>query len=119
MGVTLAVAAVVLAYPLAQYTSGEVTTAVIVGAVLSTVNALLGFLTIEYAFEKSYTTFLKAVVVGMGLRMMLLLGTLLVLVLWVRMHPVALVVSVVGFYVLFLILEILYLQNKVVVKNQG
>jgi hypothetical protein len=55
----------------------------------------------------------------MGLRMMLLLGTLPLLVLWVRMHPVALVVSVVAFYVVFLILEILYLQNKVVVKNQG
>jgi hypothetical protein len=87
--------------------------------VLSTCNALFGFMMIEYGFGKSYTTFLKAVVGGMGLRMAFMLGSLLVLILVCRMHAVALTVSVVLFTSVYLVLEIIYLQRKVDVKNQG
>ncbi len=46
--------------------------AVAIGAVMSTVNVLLGIPAIEYyARDKSYTTFLKAVLGGMGLRLAL------------------------------------------------
>lgn len=109
----LVVTAVVASYPLTRYGSAEVVLAVVVGAVLSTVNVLLGFLAIEYSFGKSYTTFLKAVIGGMGVRMILMLGALMLLIKMFEFHAVALTVSLLGFYVLYLVLEVMFIQRKV------
>jgi len=117
--IVLAALAALAAYPLARYGSGEVILAVLAGAVLATANVVAGFLTIEYGFEKSYTTFLKAVLGGMGLRMLAMLLIMLALIMVVHLHAVAFIVSLLGCYVIFLVLEILYLQKKVLVKNQG
>ena len=106
-------------YPLSRYGSPEVITAVAVGALLSTVNVLLGFFAIEYAFEKPYTVFLKAVLGGMGLRMLFLLGVMIVLILVFHIHPVALTISLLSLYLIYLILEVLFIQKKVLLRNQG
>ena len=87
------------------------------GAALSTLNVLAGFLAIEYAFEKSYTTFLKAVLGGMGVRMVVMLGALLALIVFVRLHAVALTLSLLGFYLVYLILEILFIQRKMLTND--
>jgi hypothetical protein len=119
VGVTLCVVAALAAYPLMAWGSPTICAAAIVGGVLSTCNVLLGYAMIEYGFEKSYTMFLKVVLGGMGLRMAFMLGMLLTLILACHVHAVALTVTVVGFTMIYLILEILYLQSKVDVKNQG
>ncbi len=111
--------AIVAAYPLAHYGSRDVIAAAAAGAALSTVNALLGFLAIEYAFDRSYTTFLKVVVGGMGVRMLLMLGALAALLMVFRMQVVALTVSMFGFYLIYLVLEVLFIQRKVLTKDQG
>jgi hypothetical protein len=116
---TLFGACALAAYPLSRYGSPEVITAAIVGALLSTVNVLLGFLAIEYAFDKSYSVFLKAVLGGMGLRMVLLLGILIVLILVFHLHTVALTISLLSLYLIYLVLEILFIQKKVLLRNQG
>jgi hypothetical protein len=118
VGVTICVLTAVAAYPLIRWGSAPVIIAAVVGGVVSTGNVLLGFLMIEYAFEKSYTTFLKVVLGGMGLRMGFMLAALLILILWCRLHAVALTVSVLVFTMAYLVLEIFYLQRKVGVKNQ-
>jgi hypothetical protein len=114
----LIVVALAGAYPAVRYGSPEILIAASVGALLSTVNVLVGFLAIEYAFNKSYTTFLKTVLGGMGARMVLTLVALLLLIKVVGLHTVALTVSLLGFYLIFLILEVLFIQKKVVIKNQ-
>jgi hypothetical protein len=119
VALTLLGAAALAAYPLSRYGSPEVINAVVAGALLSTVNVLLGFFAIEYAFDKSYTVFLKAVLGGMGLRMVLLLGVMIVLILVFHMHTVALTVSLLSLYLIYLILEILFIQKKVLLRNQG
>ncbi len=111
-------AAAVSAYPLMRLGNREILLAAAAGCALSTVNALAGFVTIEIAFGKSYTAFLKAVLGGMGVRMLLALGVMTVLITVYHLHTVALTVSLLGFYVIYLVLEILYLQKKVMVKNQ-
>jgi hypothetical protein len=116
--ITLGVVALLGAYPLLRYAPADIQCAVFLGAVMSTVNVLLGFLAIEYSFDKSYTTFLKAVLGGMGVRMALLLGVLLVLIRFGGLHAVALTVSLLGFYAVFLVLEVLFIQKKVLIKNQ-
>lgn len=111
-------AAALAVYPLMLLGSREILLAAAAGCVLSTVNALAGFVTIEIAFGKSYTAFLKAVLGGMGVRMLLALGVLTILISVYHLHTVALTVSLLGFYVIYLVLEVLYLQKKVMVKNQ-
>ncbi len=118
IALTLLGVSALAAYPLSRYGSPEVIAAAVAGALLSTVNVLLGFLAIEYAFDKSYTVFLKAVLGGMGLRMLCLLGAMIVLILVFHMHTVALTVSLLGFYLIYLFLEILFIQKKVLLRNQ-
>jgi hypothetical protein len=119
IALTLFVASALAAYPLSRYGSPEVICAVAVGAMLSTINVLLGFLAIEYSFDKPYTVFLKAVLGGMGLRMVLLLGVMIVLILVFRMHTLALTISLLSLYVIYLVLEILFIQKKMSLRNQG
>ncbi len=119
VGAALLAMALVAAYPLLRYGTEAVVLAVLAGAALSTVNVLAGFLTIEYAFDRSYTTFLKAVLGGMGVRMVLMLGALLVCILEFRLHTFAVTIGMMVPYSVFLVLEILFLQKKVQVKHQG
>jgi hypothetical protein len=119
VGLTLLVICALAAYPLIRYGTPDVILAAALGALLSTVNVLLGFLAIEYAFNKSYTVFLKAVLGGMGVRMLLLLGAMLLLILVFRVHTLALMVSLLGLYAIYLVLEVLFIQKKVLLRNQG
>ena len=105
------------AYPLAKFGSTEVILGVILGATLSTVNVLLGYLAIEFSFDKSYTVFVRTVLGGMGIRLILMLGLLALLVSAFQVHAVALTFSLLGFYVVYLLLEVLFIQRKVMVKN--
>ncbi len=105
-------------YPLVTYGTAEIISASVVGAILATLNVLIGFASIEYSIGKSTTTFFKFVLGGMGVR---LFGMALVLVFLIRvlsMHAAGLVISMGGFYVVFLVLEILFIQKKVNVKHQ-
>ena len=119
VAVTLGVTASIAVWPLMRYASEDVVVAVVTGAVLSTVNVLAGFLAIQLTFKGSYTRFLKAVLGGMGIRMAVMLGMLLVLILVAHMHAVALTVTLVGCSMIYLVLEIFALQKMMEVKNQG
>jgi len=118
VAVVVLIAAAVLAYPLLRFASPAVVIAVAAGAAMSTLNALLGYFSIEYAFGKSYTTFLKVVIGGMGVRMLGMLGIMLVLIMVFRVQPLPLTLSMLAFYLVYLVLEILFIQTKVVVKSQ-
>lgn len=111
-------AAVLLFYPMLTMGTRDVIVACLLGALLSTVNTLLGFLAIEYSFNRSYTTFMKAVLGGMVARMLLTLAVMLILILVWAVHAVALTVSMFGFYCMYLVLEVIYIQKKVVVRNR-
>jgi hypothetical protein len=116
---TLAIVALVAAYPLLRFGTREVILAAVVGAMLSTVNVLAGYVAIEYSIGKSYSTFLRTVLGGMGLRMVAMLGTLVALIKLLGFHAVALTVSLLGFYVIFLALEVIFIQKKVDTRNEG
>ncbi|MDH3251785.1 MAG: hypothetical protein OEM41_03275 [Ignavibacteria bacterium] len=109
---TLVIVGALAAYPLWKNGSPEVLKAVLVGAGLSTLNVLAGYFAIAYAFERSHTAFLTAILGGMGIRMAIVLGALVVLIKVAGLHAVALTVSLLVFYVLYLVLEILYIQKR-------
>jgi hypothetical protein len=119
VAVTFGVIVLAAGWPLMRYASEDIIVAAVTGAVLSTVNVLVGFLAIQLTFKGSYTRFLKAVLGGMGIRMAVMLGLLLVLILAVHMHAVALTVALVGCSMIYLGLEIFALQKMMEAKNQG
>lgn len=115
----LGVLVMLAVYPLLRYGNREVVVASIVGAVLATVNVLVGYLAIEYSIGKSHSTFLKAVLGGMAVRMGIMLSLLVVLIEIFRMHAVALAVSLLSCYAVYLVLEVAFVQKKIIIKNQN
>ena len=119
IAVVVILSAVLSAYPLFAFASAEIVRACIAGAVVSVANVLAGYAAIEYSIDKSYTVFLKAVLGGMGIRMLAMLGAMLLLIEVFHVLAVPLVVSLMGFYVLFLILEVMFMQKKLGKKSEG
>jgi hypothetical protein len=101
------------AYPLMKFGSKEIIVASVIGGMLSTINVLLGYMAIEYSLDKSYTTFIKTVIGGMGLRIVALVGMLLILVKLFGLHMLALTISLLGFYIVYLVLEVLFIQKRI------
>jgi hypothetical protein len=109
--------AILFVVPLSIYTNRELVRSVVAGGLASLFHLLLGYLFIEYGFEKSNTTFLKVILGGTLARMFLLVGIVLLLVRVYQFQPVPLMVSLLLFYVLNLFLEIHLLQKKVALKQ--
>ncbi len=116
---TLLVSTVVMVYPLIRYGSADIIRSVVVGALLSTANVLLGYFAIVYSLRKSYSTFVKMVLGGMGVRMAVLLVALVILIKLLGFHAVALTTSMLVFYVIYLILEVLFIQKVMIVSDRG
>lgn len=113
--ILLAIAVIVAVgiYPMMAFGTKQMMVAASVGAALMTINVLLGYLAVEYSFEKSTTIFLQYVLGGMTVRMLCLAGILVVLIKVCELQVGPLVASMGIFYAVFLSLEILYIQKKV------
>jgi len=119
VAVIVVLSALLSAYPLIAYASAEVIRACIAGAAISVANVLAGYAAIEYSIHKSYTVFLKAVLGGMGVRMLAMLAALVALIKVFQFQTVPLVVSLMVFYTAFLVLEVLFMQKKLGNKSKG
>ena len=109
--------AILVVVPLSIYANRELVRSVVASGLASLIHLLLGYLFIEYGFDKSNTTFLKVILGGTLIRMFLLVGIVLLLVRVYQFQTVSLMVSLLLFYVLNLILEIHLLQKKVALKR--
>jgi len=106
------------AYPLTRFGTHDMLVACLGGAAISYANAVAGYFAIEYSFNRSFTTFMKAVLGGMGVRMLLSAAVLVAMITLLRMHVGALISSLMFFYVVNLTLEIFFLQKKMEVRSQ-
>lgn len=104
-------------YPLAAYGNGEVLAAATAGALLATLNVLMGFASIEYSRGRSTTVFFKVVLGGMGVRLLVMALLLVGLITVLRLHVGALIGSLGVLYAVFLALEVMYIQKKVSEKS--
>lgn len=116
--ITLAVVAVAAGYPLFRWGSPDVLRAAAAGAILSTLNVLIGFVTIERNIHRSHTSFMKAVLGGMGIRMAGMLGAMAIVLMVLKYNTVVFTLSLLGLYALFLGLEVYYLHTRVNAKNR-
>jgi hypothetical protein len=108
----LAVAAVTLAVAWALVPSeAPVRTAMAFGAALAALNTLAAHALVEWSERRSTKVFLGAVLGGMVGRMALMLGAVVVGVLVLELPRLPLVVSLLGYFALFLMLE-LRLQHR-------
>lgn len=113
----LIISIVIASYPLAVFSNSEIIIATAVGAILSTANIIAGYFSIEYAFNKSMTRFLKTILGGMGIRMLVLLLAMLFVIQVIKLHVLAFTISLFIYYVIFLVLEIFYIDQKVRAKT--
>jgi len=104
-------------YPLSAFASSDVLESVVAGGIAGFFNLVLGYVAVEIGFRKSNTTFLKIVLGGMVLRLLLMWGTLAVMLKYYHYHGASLMFTLLYMYILTLILEIAYLQKKVAVKS--
>lgn len=104
-GATLAAAALVVP------SGTPVLTAVAFGAALATLNTLVAHALVEWSERRSTKVFLGAVLGGMVGRLALMLGAVVVGVLVLDLPRVPLVVSLLGYFALFQMLE-LRLQHR-------
>jgi len=102
-----------------RYGSEETVRAVLLGALLATLNVLAGYAAAAYAAGKPATTFFKVVLGGMGVRLFGLAGILAVLIRFAGIAPGALVGSMAVCYPVFLTLEILYIQKTIGTRQQS
>ncbi len=109
---TLVILGAAGSYPLMQYADEEIVKGIAAGVTLSVVNVLMGYIAIEYSYNKSYTHFVQIVLGGIALRLFVMAGLLLVLIGVFKFHSIALVGSLFGMYMIFLAEEVLYIHNK-------
>lgn len=105
-----------MAYPLYAWASPAQSKAIIVSGLLAFVNILLGMISIEYSIEKSTQVFMNSVFGGMVFRMFMVLGVIVVLI-KLDFDRLSLVLSLMGFYVVFIVYEITYVVKELNKRN--
>ncbi len=108
---------VLVVLPLSVYSSKEIVQSVVASGLASFFHLLLGYLFIEFGFDKPNTTFLKIILGGTFVRMLLLVGVVFLLLRVYQFHATSLMISFLLFFILNLALEINLLQKKVALKR--
>ncbi len=108
----------VASYPMYLWADRDVVVGVITGGLISLVNVLIGYISVEFAFDKSNATFLKVVLGGIGVRLLLIAVTLILLIKVFDLHLYSLISSMLFFYFLYITFEIVFINKKITLKNQ-
>ncbi len=87
------------------------------GALLGVVNGAVGFVTIELFIDKETLAFLQGVFLGMGIRLVLLLGVFVFLLEVVRVEVAGLVSGLFVFYFTMTTIEIIFLNKRIALKK--
>jgi hypothetical protein len=103
--VVTVVLAVLLAYPVTAWMSDHQQHAVYASGIMAFANVILGYFILAYGIDKPTSLFMISVFGGMGVRMALILGALAILLVN-KYHPLVLSLSFMGFYVIFMIVDI-------------
>ena len=116
--VALIVIGLVSSYPIMSYASHEFIVGSIIGGALATINVILGYAAIEYSYDKSTTVFFKYVLGGMGIRMLALASAIVLCIKVLQINIIGLITGLGICYLVFLVLEVLFIQKKVSLKHQ-
>lgn len=87
------------------------------GALLGIANGAVGFVTIEKFIDRNTLMFIKGVFLGMGVRLLLLLGVFIYFVEIVRVHVGGLVAGLLIFYFTMTVLEVIFLNKRIEIRK--
>jgi hypothetical protein len=87
-------------------------TAIGMGAALATLNTIAAFALAAWAERRPIKAFMVAVLGGMLARMAVLLAAVVVGVLWLRLPTAPLTLSLLGYFVAYLIFELAVLHHR-------
>ncbi len=109
--------AILASYPMYLWADREVVIGVVAGGLISLVNVLIGYISVEFAFNKSNATFLKVVLGGMGIRLASVAAIIVFLIKVFSIHLYSMISSMLCFYFLYIAFEILFINKKIALKN--
>jgi hypothetical protein len=85
---------------------------VLIGGLLALCNFILGLTSIKIGLNRSQDTFFKVVLGGMVFRLLLLLGLVFISLQFLNINENSFIFSILFFYILYLIIEVIYLYMK-------
>ena len=117
VGAILIAAAILGGYPLYVYWGVEMVRAAAVGCGIGALNALAGGLSAIWSFDRPQSVFLKALLGGMVVRMLVVCVGLVLLIKFTALSVYGLVFSLFLSYLLFQILEIRFFVRRAAVRR--
>ena len=117
VGAVVIAAAVLGGFPLYLYWGVEMVLAASVGFGIGALNALAGGLSAIWSFDRPQSVFLKTLLGGMVLRMLVICGVLVLLIEITGLSIYGLVFSLFLSYLLFQILEIRFFVRRAAVRR--
>jgi hypothetical protein len=104
-------------YPVLNYLPNDIIIGIACGAGISLINVLIGYFLIQYSIDKPNKVFFKAVIGGLVIRLFFIGIVLICLVKVFKINILGLVISLFFYYFLFLVLEIMYLNKRLLKRN--
>ena len=102
-----------------KYADNGFAGAYFLGALLGIMSGAVGFYTIEKFIDKSSLVFLQGISLGMGIRLLLLLGIFIVLMKVFNTPIIPLVTGLLVFYFIMTIFEVIFLNKRMASKKAG
>lgn len=108
--VSIIIFILVLAFYLTSLISSVMFKSLIIGAIISLLNFLIGFALIKFSLKKSEKIFLIALWGGLLIRLILGLSLVLITLIFLEINTYGFIFSILFFYVFYLLIEIFYLN---------
>lgn len=86
---------------------------VLAGGTICLLHTLVGSLLLDWATGRPPISFLKRILGGMGVRLLVMLALVVILLKVHAFQPASLMLSLLGWYIVALIFEVAALQNRV------
>ncbi len=99
--------------PLAQFSSLKFIPALSAGCILSVMNAFLGYMVIERGFQLNDRQFIIVSLGGFVLRFFLMIAAVALVLLVTKVNVLIFLLTLFGFYIFFMIGEILHINKKI------
>lgn len=117
IAIVVSVFGLVSAFLIWQFADRSFGASYFLGALLGIVNGAIGFVTIEKFIDRSAIVFLKGVFLGMGVRLVLLLGVFVLLIKVAHVHIAGLVSGLFVFYFTMTVLEVIFLNKRIELRK--
>ncbi len=104
-------------YPLTNYFSEDIIISVLLGCVISLINVFIGYELIKFSINKPNKVFFKITIGSIGIRIIFIGLSIFILIKFFNVNTFGLVISLFFYYFLYMIIEIMYINKKLLTKN--